>query len=615
MQIIKKLYTPGIVKLWESPGRAGGLPFFNYTIFNGYIEEFRVVKGTAAWTTNFPTPSAAYDGATTPTPMPTSTMTIPSNARGQSTYYRPFLINREGDNVPSNRFFPIGYYCGISNATKTGLWNYGDDGSISGFINGVSDSVGNSYNDPYIYNSFFVKGWLEKRDKHTYACVDGCGLGHTEFPDLFSENRDYVAFHDVLENIYTTPTPGATRCNYYMIPAVIEKNQNTTPACRPTYASIYKNDSFVPVSAARKYNIYDMTCVTCTPIPPNNTLTPTATSCFPYSLDDQEDMLEELINTLKVEPRIKGWGYNEEFIAYAADESLTDDDAITLHQHPRLNDFKDIILTTDSSNHYPLYAVEPWTSFYDASSNSINYKAEYLDFLDYILDDGSYYTDFKYHWKGLYWANAVLMVEKFMEDDDLLNIGYCRVLTARDQRGYSYDVHASKEPELYRFIPYASWVCGGQGINIWSLSHTDTKKWFPLCHQMAREACAMQDYLMNGPASDIYAYLTVDSGNGDPDYARFILRRNQNNPSSNEFLLLFCYFGDQGGSHTIEVHFNHTITNVRQITTDFTWYYDLQAGNQVFFYDPDEDDTFDLGGGIPEQKKDVYARAFFVTLN
>ncbi len=49
----------------------------------------------------------------------------------------------------------------------------------------------------------------------------------------------------------------------------------------------------------------------------------------------------------------------------------------------------------------------------------------------------------------------------------------------------------------------------------------------------------MKDYLMNGPALDIPVYMTVDNGTGDPNNGRFILRRNQNNPTSNEFLLLF----------------------------------------------------------------------------
>ncbi len=131
----------------------------------------------------------------------------------------------------------------------------------------------------------------------------------------------------------------------------------------------------------------------------------------------------------------------------------------------------------------------------------------------------------------------------------------------------------------------------------------------------------MKDYLMNEPALDIPAYLTVDSGSGDPYYARFILRRNQYDPTGNEFLLLFCYFGDQGQdeSHTVEIHFpNHTIDSVNdieQITTYFTWDFALQDDGHTFFYDPDDDDEFDLPPGIPEQKKDVYARAFFITLN
>lgn len=135
---------------------------------------------------------------------------------------------------------------------------------------------------------------------------------------------------------------------------------------------------------------------------------------------------------------------------------------------------------------------------------------------------------------------------------------------------YTYD-DAILEDELYRFLPYSSWASGGQGMMIWSYPHPDAKKWFPLCHQIAREAYAMKDYIMNEPALDIPVYMTVDNGAGDPNNGRFILRRNQNNPTSNEFLLLFCYFGNQGGSHSSEIHFPyHTITNVRQITTHKT---------------------------------------------
>ncbi len=50
----------------------GDRPNSNYTIFNGYIEEFRVIKGTAAWTAGFPTPAVPYEGGTSP---PTSTPT------------------------------------------------------------------------------------------------------------------------------------------------------------------------------------------------------------------------------------------------------------------------------------------------------------------------------------------------------------------------------------------------------------------------------------------------------------------------------------------------------------------------------------------------------------
>ncbi len=50
----------------------GDRPNQNYTIFNGYVEEFRVIKSTAEWTNDFSVPTAPYVGDSS-TPIPTST--------------------------------------------------------------------------------------------------------------------------------------------------------------------------------------------------------------------------------------------------------------------------------------------------------------------------------------------------------------------------------------------------------------------------------------------------------------------------------------------------------------------------------------------------------------
>ena len=530
-----------------------------------------------------------------------------TDARTQSVWYRPFLKKRDGDILtPSDRWFPIGWFLQITDNEPTPNTGYEDD-NVRSLSDGFLDANNISYNDTNIYNCFVPKVWEEQRNKRASNHVQGCnGVPAGGFPALSTEIDDYQAFLDTLSSIYTSSS--GTK-DYYLIPSVIQADKylNTSIAALSdvTFADYA---AFCGASSAPKYNISETAY----------TQWPT----FPFSWDDENETLGNLIDDTKnypsSNPRIRGWNFWEEFlsIAYVS----TPADAPYIRQIRKCyENYTGTILSHDNSStgKYPIYGIEQCGLFYwgylpDDIQGEVIYQeygvshrippSEYH--YNYIFEDASYYPDIA---SGGYWENSAYITESAMR---YTNVGYCRCINSTSGgSSYTPGPNGNVLTDKYRYLPYSSWVVGGQGLMIWGLYTSDTPQWFYLCHQMAREAYGMKDYLMNEPALDIPAIIYDSSASTNHSKrTRFILRRNQNNPTSNQFLVLFCNFANDGQSHSTYIHFpNNTISNINRVAnTPTSWNFpQIIDSNKTLYYMPESSCD----------SKDVYGRAFLITLN
>jgi hypothetical protein len=537
------------------------------------------------------------------------------DARTQSVWHRPFLKRRDGDiNDPDDRWFPIGWFTTIGyDHYVQGAQGY-KDSYIDEFADGYdSNNNGqNNFADMYIYNTFMPKSWVDQRNKRLDDYVWGCGIAADGFPEKFTEIDDFEDMLDVMNTVYGTSYSDSQTRDYYMIPSAVQALDRLDWGGMTEFS--YSRDAFSGISSAAKYNIAENDACT-------------TTQEFPFYWSDEDDSLGDLVDGIKSypssNPRVMGWGIYEEF--YSSVSGTTQ----RSYMVDRVSSYVDTIIDHDDSSpeKYPVYNVETFLQFYGGYSFS-SVQGELIDpaddkipdlaCFDYIFEDFSYYHDFEANVQNQDWEDAVYQAECAMR---YTNVGYCRCITARtlddgdsSNNGDPGDREVwpwESDVELYRYLPYASWAVGGQGLMIWEITHGHAQIWAEHWHQMAREAYAMKDYLMNEPALDIPAIIYDSAASTNHSLrTRFILKKNQDTPTSNEYLLLFCNFANDGQSHSTYVHFpNHTITNVRQIISGQNWGYQLTDNNKTLLYNPSNDSLHITNS------KDIYARAYFVTLN
>jgi len=371
-----------------------------------------------------------------------------------------------------------------------------------------------------------------------------------------------------------------------------------------TSKTTYDHSLFSGNSTAPKYGISETSC-----------------SSFPFSWNDEYEYLGYLIDDTKNyplnDPRIIGWGINEEFYSFGLNnssylaymENLVSAYAYTIGLHDSVSPGKMPLYTTETRNmvHDGYSSNAQEGEIIDTLSTD---KINMMSYFDYIFEDFSYYADIDSGFQNLDWEDAVYIAESTMRYTDL---GYCRYIQARNgQRNgitYTPSLLANNPYNLdrFQFLPYSSWAVGGQGVIIWSLSHPDAQGWFEYCHSIAKAADSMKNYLLSEPELSIpvIAYDSLASTNHS-ERIRFILRRDQNNPT-NQYLLLFCNFANDNLAHSTYIHFpSHAISNVSQVpNTPLHWTTPQITDNgHTFVYTPNA-----------IASKDVYARAFFVTLN
>gem|GEM_PF-2087562 len=482
------------------------------------------------------------------------------DARAQSVWHRPFLKQRDGDiHTVNDRWFPIGWYLSIDDDIYR-TWSY-EDGNVTNLADGYIDDASQTYTDTYIYNAFKLKPWVDQRNKYHYADVLGCGKPSTQFPLNYSEIDDYQDFLDIMDDVYNTNYADEIQRNYYLLPAVVF----TLSRAETSYGWLFGDTIFFDCNSNYDISIFSGVSYATSEI-----------SCdgFGFEWDKEYNAVENLVYQTKNypanNPRVRGWNLDEESFHGMADNEYRD------HMRSRISAYQSVILATDAASpgKYPIYTVETHDNFYDSYTfdgtegetivKAADVKIADMQYFDYILEDFSYYYDIYSERADDDWADAVYMVECAMRHTDL---GYCRLINARNYGVYTpTHVGNGSNQDKYRFLPYASWAVGGQGLIIWDLPNLETPGWFKYCHKIAREAYAMREYLMNEPALDVPAIIYDSDGSTNHSLrTRFTLRRNQQNPT-NQLLLLFCNFADDGESHSTYIHFpDDTVASVSRV--------------------------------------------------
>ncbi len=190
-------------------------------VFPGYISNFRVVKGTAVYTSNF-TPSTTPLTAITNT----SLLTCQSN-RFIDNSTNNFTITRNGD-VSVQAFSPF---------NPTAAWSAATNGG-SGYFDGSGDYLNTASNAAFALGSgsFTIEMWVYSGANGTSTRLGGNGAGGS-----FTTNRWIIA------------TSTAANPNKFTLAAF-----NTSPVDLLVSTSTFNNSQWMHVAIARSGNAWAM---------------------------------------------------------------------------------------------------------------------------------------------------------------------------------------------------------------------------------------------------------------------------------------------------------------------------------------------------------------------
>jgi hypothetical protein len=322
----------------------------------------------------------------------------------------------------------------------------------------------------------------------------------------------------------------------------------------------------------------------------------------PFSWSNERDKVIEVAtdSTVLNSDQVQGW--------FLADEPYGGDIArATETVYPgfrnQLRDeminYKTDIVSVDQSDQRPFYLnLRADGNF---AGNPPDYLLEDIQFHNYTLDSSLYTSDVHNGSVKGFWNRGISFAEDAMNNfiAGHNDRGYGRWAQAKNLDSYT---PSTVEIHKYRYLAYSSWIMGGQGLFFFRWDDATTPSWLSYADTLAKEANAVKDWLMNGPATDIEAKV-YDSRGGNN--IRFILRRNQWS-IDNKILLLFCNYANDGLEHTTYVHFpSHIISSVNQIS-DINMPYTLIDGNHTL--------QFNASNINDVSKRDVYGAAFFLNL-
>ena len=168
-------------------GTGGPGPF---TITASYLSNFRIVKGTAVYTSNFTPPTSALTAITN-----TSLLTCQSN-RFKDNSSNNFTITRNGD-IKVTAFSPFAPSAAYSASTNGG----------SGYFDGSGDylSAADNANLRFGTSAFTIQAWVYRNAAGTAHSIVSKGGASTGFT-LGITSTNVLRFTDTTTNIDTTTT-------------------------------------------------------------------------------------------------------------------------------------------------------------------------------------------------------------------------------------------------------------------------------------------------------------------------------------------------------------------------------------------------------------------------